>query len=412
MIGSLRRKFVAIVMALVGAVLVIMLASSYWQSYTTQWDQVDRSLEMALGEDEGFVPIIGSAPRGQEDRGRSARLVAKVIIDADGSVIAASNDTALVDSHVLDSVIAAALASDGSTGRLPDTHVAWAAQTTSDGGFSIAIADTSDVENALRSQAVSSVATLLIALGALFAIAWFVSSWALRPVEAAWEQQRRFIADASHELKTPLAVIVANMGILQKDDALPQQDRRWVDSSIDAAGQMQGLVSDLLELARTDETRAGDAEAMHKSDVDFSDLVESAALEFDAVAFERGSAIVTDIDDGIHITGDRDWLDRLVKILIDNAVKYASAGSDITVALKRDGGRATLRVNNHGQVIPPQDLAHVFDRFYRSDTARSRSTGGFGLGLAIAKGIAEAHGGRIAAASNETDGTTFTVTLA
>ena len=411
MIGSLRRKFVAIVMALVGAVLVIMLASSYWQSYTTQWDQVDRSLEMALGEDEGFVPIIGSAPRGQEDRGRSARLVAKVIIDADGSVTAASNDTALVDSDVLDSVIAAALTCDGSAGRLPDTPVAWAAQSTSDGGFAIAIADTSDVEIALRSQAIGSVATLLVALGALFVIAWFVSSWALRPVEAAWEQQRRFIADASHELKTPLAVIAANMGILQKDEALPQQDRRWVESSVDAAGQMQGRVSDLLELARTDETRAGDAEAMHKSDVDLSDLVESAALEFDAVAFERGSTIVTDIDDGIRITGDRDWLDRLVKILIDNAVKYASAGSDVTVVLKRESGRITLRVNNRGQVIPAQDLAHVFDRFYRSDSARSRSTGGFGLGLAIAKGIAEAHGGRIAAASNEADGTTFTVTL-
>ncbi len=170
-------------------------------------------------------------------------------------------------------------------------------------------------------------------------------------------------------------------------------------------------MSDLLELARTDETRAGDAEAMHKSDVDLSDLVESAALEFDAVAFERGSTIVTDIDDGIRITGDRDWLDRLVKILIDNAVKYASAGSDVTVVLKRESGRITLRVNNRGQVIPAQDLAHVFDRFYRSDSARSRSTGGFGLGLAIAKGIAEAHGGRIAAASNEADGTTFTVTL-
>jgi signal transduction histidine kinase len=174
---------------------------------------------------------------------------------------------------------------------------------------------------------------------------------------------------------------------------------------------MQGLVTNLLELARTDETIAGDANAKRKVDVDFSDMVQSAALEFDAMAFEHGCSIDEKVQEGIHITGDPDWLARLVKILIDNAIKYAGEKTVVTVQLTKESNKVHLVVNDHGQVINPEDLKHVFDRFYRSDKARSRSTGGFGLGLAIAKGITESHGGSIAAQSNEADGTTFTVTL-
>lgn len=411
MIGSLRRKFVAIVMTLVGAVLVFVLAFSYWRNYTMQWSQVDHDLEMSLDEEDGFIPVIGRAPISQDGAGRSARLVAKVSVDVSGLVLAASDSSASVDEAVLSDVTAAALSSDATSGRLKDAHVAWASRTTSTGGMLIAIADTSDVEGSLESQAASSVTALAVALAVLFVIAWFLSSWALRPVGAAWEQQRRFVADASHELKTPLAVITANLGILQRDPGLPADDRRWVNGSVDAAGQMQGLVTDLLELARTDETKAGDADAMRKTDVDLSDMVETAALEFDAMAFEHDCTLDAQVEGDIHIDGDRDWLDRLVRILIDNAIKYAAPRTTVTVRLFRKGGGRALTVNNRGAAIPPEDLAHVFDRFYRSDAARSRQTGGFGLGLAIAKGIAEAHGGTISATSNDADGTTFTVTL-
>lgn len=411
MIGSLRRKFVAIVMALVGAVLVFMLAFSFWRNYTMQWSQVDHDLAISLEEDDGFIPVIGRDPVDQDGAGRSARLVAKVSVDSSGLIVAASDSSATVDEDVLADVTEAALSTSEENGRLPSSHVAWASRVTSSGGMLIAIADTTDVDASLRSQAMTGIVALLASLAALFAIAWFLSSWALRPVEAAWEQQRRFVADASHELKTPLAVITANLGIVQKDPNLPPDDVRWVDSSMDAAGQMQGLVTDLLELARTDETKAGDADAMRKADVDFSDIVESAALEFDAVAFERRCALDMHVEEGVRLDGDRDWLDRMVRILIDNAIKYAAPDTQVGVTLARKGGRCVLSVTNLGPVIPPDDLVHVFDRFYRSDTARSRQTGGFGLGLAIAKGIAEAHGGSIAAASSEAEGTTFTVTI-
>lgn len=187
-----------------------------------------------------------------------------------------------------------------------------------------------------------------------------------------------------------------------------------MESTHDEAQHMKGLVEELLELARADETKLGDGSGvLHEERVDLSDLVEDAALEFDAVAFERGSAIEEDVAEGIYVTGDREWLSRLVKILIDNACKYAEVGSTVRVSLAREGKRCVYAVNNRGNTIPPEELSHVFDRFYRSDKARSRQgdASGFGLGLAIAKGIATTHRGTISATSTDADGTTFTVRL-
>ena len=226
----------------------------------------------------------------------------------------------------------------------------------------------------------------------------------------AWEQQRRFVSDASHELKTPLAVILANTQILQGMDGLPPDAERWVSSTSDEATHMKSLVEDLLTLARADEQ--GSERAQVRKEVALSDLVERCALEFDPVAFERGCSIECSAERGLSVLGDQDQLARLVRTLVDNATKYAEGGSVVLVSLSREGRRARLQVNNRGDVIPPEDMAHLFDRFYRTDEARERKeTGGFGLGLAIASSIVEAHGGKIGVVSTAEDGTTFTVSL-
>ena len=176
---------------------------------------------------------------------------------------------------------------------------------------------------------------------------------------------------------------------------------------------MKALVEELLELARTDETIAGTADVMAKERVDLTELVENACLEFDAIAFERGTSIESEIAPDIFCTGDAEWLTRLAKILIDNACKYARGPEPVRVRLGAASHRVTFSVNNHGAQIDADDLPHVFDRFYRTDKARSRGqgSGGFGLGLAIARGIAESHGGEILCTSDEQSGTTFTVHL-
>ena len=176
---------------------------------------------------------------------------------------------------------------------------------------------------------------------------------------------------------------------------------------------MKGLVEDLLTLARADEAKAGTVTAAGPMvDVDLTAVVEESALEFDAVAFERGCQIDSNTADKIMVKGDKGQLSRVVHTLLDNATKYAAKGSAVKVSLSREGKRAHLSVNNAGAVIDPEDLSHIFDRFYRTDKARSREeTGGFGLGLAIAKSIVEASGGRIWAESTAADGTTFHVLL-
>lgn len=178
---------------------------------------------------------------------------------------------------------------------------------------------------------------------------------------------------------------------------------------------MKSLVGELLQLARTDEGLVDSSSfAFRMESIDFSDMVGSASLEFDALAFERNCTIETELQEGVLVNGDREWVDRLVKILMDNACKYAYDGSQITVRLAFEKRKyARLSITNRGEPIAPEDLKHIFDRFYRSDNSRSRtdSPGGFGLGLAIARGIAEAHGGTISATSTTEEGTTFSVTL-
>ena len=221
------------------------------------------------------------------------------------------------------------------------------------------------------------------------------------------------MSDASHELKTPLAVILANTQILEGEKDLPEGARRWVSSTSEEAKHMKELVDDLLTLARADEQEAtGQREASSLASVDLTELASGCALEFDAVAFERGCSIACDLAEGVTVSADEERLRRVTRTLLDNATKYAEEGTEVRVRLLRDGRRARLCVSNRGEVIAPEALAHLFDRFYRTDDARERqASGGFGLGLAIAKSLVEAMGGTIGATSDERDGTTFTVTL-
>ncbi|MBR3225078.1 MAG: sensor histidine kinase [Atopobiaceae bacterium] len=418
MLKNLRRKFVIIIMVLVGTVLVSVLGGSYASTWQTQHDIADDALKHSIEGSMFDLPRIairqeGEHPDHPKDGARANMLVLAVDLDANGVVLATNDAPIVIDSATLSNVIDTALKSPSETGWDDSLHVAWRRAQRSSGAWRVAIADTSAIDLSLQSLAVKDLVIIFVAMGVLLIISICLSTWVLKPVAQAWEQQRRFVADASHELKTPLAVIIANMQILKADTSLSPESMRWVNSTADESTHMKNLVEELLELARTDESSMGTQDVMRKERVDFSDLVESSALEFDAIAFERGTQIDQDIEEGLFVQGDPEWLGRLCKILVDNACKYSSVGTPVTVTLTHEGRHGVLTVNNHGNVIDPQDLPHVFDRFYRTDKARSRSarTGGFGLGLAIAKGIATSHGGDISVTSTEQDGTTFRVSL-
>ncbi|MBM6988481.1 sensor histidine kinase [Parafannyhessea umbonata] len=414
MLKKLKRKFVAIVTTLAGIVLAGVLAMSLYSTYVNQQGLIKDALDRNLEGSTEAVPVIGAARKSEAGTKRRTNMLALTVeISQSGVVLESSDDNVSINGPVLEKVVGQALEASSNHGSLPEYHVSWKSATTGSGTTRIAIVDTTAVDDTFHNAIVRNIEIIALGILVLLGISWKLADWALAPVQRAWDQQRRFVSDASHELKTPLAVILANTQILQRDKALPADTRRWVDSTAEEAGHMKTLVNDLLQLARADESVAGTADILKRTDVDLSEIVSSAALEFDAVAFERGTSVEDSVTEGVHVQGDADWLRRMVRILIDNAVKYAAVGTTVKVTLEQRSKGCRLTVNNQGPTIPAEDLPHVFERFYRSDKARTRDggTGGFGLGLAIAKSTVDAHGGSIQCTSDEKSGTTFTVTL-
>ncbi|WP_455136211.1 sensor histidine kinase [Thermophilibacter sp.] len=407
MLRRLRRELIAITMLLVGLVLAGVLGTALVSSALTSQQMTTRVLKRALrGE-------IVSASFGDADGGGADVMLAITVdVSADGTVMSRDNAWLQIPSETLADVVDEALASGSDAGecvRYPT--ISWMRAPVA-GGWRVSLVDTYSRDASLRAQALNSAVIFAVSMLVLFVVAYLLSGLALRPVERAWEQQRRFVSDASHELKTPLSVMLANTQILEAEPGLDEETRRWVRSTREEASHMRGLVEDLLVLARADERDASGSREREAELVDLTALVSGCALEFDAVAYERGCSIECSLEDGVEARVRTDDFARVVRTLLDNATKYAAPGSVVRVGLARDGRRTRLTVNNRGEVISQEDLPHLFDRFFRTDRARQRSPeGGFGLGLAIARSIVESAGGRIEAASTERDGTTFTVTL-
>ncbi|MDR1061924.1 MAG: HAMP domain-containing histidine kinase, partial [Clostridiales bacterium] len=227
-----------------------------------------------------------------------------------------------------------------------------------------------------------------IVCAVLSCLAAFLAKWIVAPVKAAFDKQRRFISDASHELKTPLTIIGANVDVLQNEIG----DNRRLAHIKAQSERMNGLVRDLLALAKADEGQGGAAVC----EFDLSSAVLNTALEFESRAFEEGKRYSCDIGEGLAYAGDEGQIKQLVGIFIDNAIRYSGANGQISVTLRQEGGRPCVSVFNTGVGVSVGERDKVFERFYRSDESRSRETGGYGVGLSIAKSIADAHKAKIA----------------
>lgn len=423
MMKKLRRKFIATNMILVSIVLFAVFAVQTFSTYQRAREQVERAELQALEwVKRAELPSFEFVPKRDEPPAEAQRpeksggkkddkafaFIPAFAVEADedgqvlrfqagpGSTITGSNAQALVDQ---------AMAQPGAKGELSGQGLAYLCRA-EDGKLLFAFADNSSVGQAVGNQLLVSLLISAAALLAFYLISRFLARLSLRPVETAWEQQRQFVADASHELKTPLAVILANTDIIaaHPEDTVDSQSK-WLGYIREEAQRMRSLVEDLLFLAKSDAQKL----PLHLQQVRLSELVTASLLSFEPLAFEAGVTLSGDVASGIAIQGDEGQLRRLVVILLDNAVKYAGAQGAVDVTLKEVQGKAQLAVHNTGPAIPAEHLPHLFERFYRSDAARARASGGYGLGLAIAQSIVESHGGKIAAVSTPQDGTTFTV---
>ena len=245
--------------------------------------------------------------------------------------------------------------------------------------------------------------TLMITLGCvglavLLAILWISYRFAVRsvrPIEDSYNRQKQFIADASHELRTPLAIIGANIdAIAASGEDTVNSQKEWFGYIRSELKQTGKLVDDLLYLAKSENISSED-----HLPFDLSAICEMVSASMEAVLYDSGKSLKTEISKGITVTADSEKIKQVLYILLDNAGKYTPKGGRIAVTLLRDGDKAIIRVINSGDGIPANDLPKIFDRFYRADVSRSSDTGGSGLGLSIAKTIIENSGGTITAQS-------------
>lgn len=456
MIKKLRRKFVIINMSLVAVILCVVLGMFCFtriHSFRAESEMAMRQmLDSSRSKEppsDGNAPAPGSpnpatADSGSEtdnssetsdsennaqnpqppslDFGPGGRNPAfnsvpvfLVTLDKNNEITdTSSSGSYTVTDTLSEAAVSAALAVSEDQGYLSDLKLRFIKQNTPE-GTKIAFADTVQETRALGELVIQCVIMLLLFLLCFLLVSIFLARWALRPVETAWEQQNQFIADASHELKTPLTVILANLRILlSHKDATIREELQWVESTQEETGRMKKLVENLLFLARSDARST----PMVYSTFSFSDLILGCLLTFEPVAFEQGVMIEDHISEDISLAGDASQIRQLVAILLDNACKYAGNATGgktddkkVTVTLVSENDRIRLTVHNTGKAIPEEDLPHLFERFYRTDKSRARTDGGYGLGLAIAQTIAKNHRGKITVVSAENLGTSFTVTL-
>lgn len=431
MLKRYRRQFILLNLCLVGAVLALMLLfvgaymyHAYYDELKTTMSEVIRPLNFSMFLEDGSEPPPrkegaeppGRAPDEKDGPGGKDRENPRISPEkrkgintvfyapGDGR-ISVLPDELIFDEDVLAAALPIVVSRDESFGVLREYGMIYYR---SGGGrnYKIAVASTSYLRDSMRNMLLILTGVFIASMVLFYFISRRISLLAIRPLEEAMAREKQFVADASHDLKTPLTVILANLSILQSNprSAICEQ-KRWLDSADAAAHNMRSMIDSLLTLSGADAAQS----AARPEKVDLSDVVEQAVLQMEGVAYDGGIALEASIEPNLHIDGNRDYALQIVSNLIENALKYEPEQGSVGVRLRAKRGKAVLTVANPNGVIAPEDLPHIFDRFYRADKTRDAARG-HGLGLAIAKQMVEAMGGTISVTSSAQEGTCFTVT--
>lgn len=390
MIKKLRIKFVCVIMVIVmlmlGGILGVVI------HFTGQ------NMEM---QSINMMRTIAATPFQQGSPGKPSNDEVRlpfftVQISSRGELITASGGYFdLSNRDYLQEIINDALLSRRETGELEEHDLRYL-KSVSPRGFTIVFSDTTTENAMLKHLIYICLAIFFVAALVFLGISILLSHWAIKPVAKAWDQQRQFVADASHELKTPLSVIMANAELAQNEDASEADRKTFSQNILSMTYQMRSLIENMLEMARVD----NGALKMKFGAVDFSQLVSDAALSFQLLYEEKGLGLRCAVTDGICLHGSEQHLYQVLDVLLDNALKYSISNGMVSVDLIRSGKNCVLSVSSPGEPISKEDLKNIFKRFYRADKARAMN-GSYGLGLSIAESVVEAHKGKIWAESTD-----------
>ena len=424
MIKRLRRKLIAACMLSLALVLLVILGGVNLMSYHKVVSDADAVLALLDANDGAFPknhPGQGetpsgdlppdSLPGGKKDffgqRGISPETPYEsrffsVLLGTDGQVLQTdTGQIAAVDDQEAAAYAQAVLASGHTSGFWGDYR--YLVQT-DELGSRVIFLDCGRSLSSFRTTLLASVTLALVGLGAVLVLLLILSSRIVRPMAESYEKQKQFITDAGHELKTPMTIISADADLAEMECG----ENQWLADIRRQAQRLTGLTNDLIYLSRMEEEQP----KLQCIEFPLSDVAEEMAQSFLAPAKSQNKDLSLHIQPMLSFTGDEKAIRQLLSILLDNALKYSPAGGRLALNLERQGRNLILTVSNTtAQPVERDKLPHLFDRFYRTDQSRSSQTGGYGLGLSIARSIVQAHKGKIRAEGPEETTLSIVVSL-
>lgn len=398
MFKKLKYKFIIINMSLLTFVFFCIFGVIYFITWNSGERQINFSLNALIHEPNNGGPSKG----GPLNNG--------ILINLDHNLNVINIITPYnVDKDILVELAVNILSKESSSGVIKIENTDFAYFKSLDGKINrIALINKSPQQNLLKNLLKTFFITGFISLIILFTISYYLAYKTIAPIKEVFEKQKQFIADASHELRTPIAIIKTNLALVSsnKDKTIESQGK-WMNYIDLQTDRMSHLIDDMLSLAKLDE----DKKVLNLQPININKILENLLMSFEAVFFENKIELQNNLKDNFFINGDLEEIKKLFNILMDNAIKHTFPNGTITITSSKLKSKMEIIITNTGEGIPDKDLEKIFERFYRSDESRQRKTGGYGLGLAIANAIVTSHKGKIYARSNAGKDTSFIVEL-
>ncbi|MCH5198535.1 MAG: HAMP domain-containing histidine kinase [Oscillospiraceae bacterium] len=404
MIKKLRIKFIVLTSVSLFALLTIIVAGMNILNYNSVVSEADRVLSL-LSQNNGSFPDFGGhrgdrlPPNMSPEIPYESRFFS-VVINISGDIIRTeTNQIISVDRENAIEYARLSLQKRNNIGFVGDFRFV---RSIEGDAIRITFLDCGRRLNAYRNFLMISIIMAFAGFIIVLLVIAFFSGKFIRPIAESYEKQKRFITDAGHEIKTPLTIINANVDILEMDIG----ENECLDDIAQQAKRLTALTNDLVYLARMEEAE----NSLQMIEFPVSEVVYETAIPFKALAAASGKQFSCSVQPMLSVRGNNKAIEQMVSILMDNALKYSPEGGEVSLSFFRQNRNLILSVfNTTASPVKPEDLQYVFDRFYRLDSSRNSETGGHGIGLSVAKAIAAAHGGKIAAGTN--DGLSFEITV-
>lgn len=408
MLKKYQKSFIILNMLFIGSVLLAVMVAISVYMYHDYDANLKNTMEQMLRPLKSPSEHPGAPPDNMDEKNlkRDDKKITTIFYSTETEKISIVSKDENIDQEWIKQAVSSVINQENSYGTLSQYNIIYY-KTNGMNDIKIALTDTDYIYSSMLNLFLILLLIFAVSMLLFFLISYYISKLAVRPLQEAWDIERQFVSDLSHDLKTPLTIVLANNSILNENqNTLVSKQKQWIDSTQDAAKNMLNIINEMLTLSALDTSEL----TIAKTPIDFSSVAAKTAMQMESVVYDKGIEQETQIDEGIAIYANEEYMQRVCTSLIDNALKYEPIGGKIKISLKRHGKKAVFEVCNYNAIISKEDLPHIFERFYRTDKSRSEKQG-HGLGLSIAKRMTELMGGRIEAESSAENGTVFRVSF-